>query len=289
MKYLVKKIRAELGLTQQEFADLLNTSFGTVNRWENGKSEPSILAQKRLLEICIDRNIDVFRLIESKISNIIMTLNIPDDRQILFHASKSGINGPILPQSRPECDFGSGFYMGTILRQPLTLTCGFPHSKFYVVSIPKGMQNTKQLQDDLDWAMFIGYNRKRMESARNTWIYKKYANLSKNVDIIIGSIADDRMYRVLDDFYDGLITDKTLISCLSVLDLGKQYVCVTKAGCQQVKIETSITLTQFERDFMKYMSENYRSEGLRLTDEIYKQHRREGKYFDELISEGANG
>ena len=36
-------------LTQTEFAELFNVSFGTVNRWESGKFEPS-MKQKRKLE-----------------------------------------------------------------------------------------------------------------------------------------------------------------------------------------------------------------------------------------------
>ena len=41
----------------------------------------------------------------------------------LFHGSRSGIVGKIAPISRPECDFGRGFYLGTESSQPLTLIC----------------------------------------------------------------------------------------------------------------------------------------------------------------------
>ncbi len=36
----VRELRKKLGLTQQEFAQLLGVGFTTVNRWENDKSEP---------------------------------------------------------------------------------------------------------------------------------------------------------------------------------------------------------------------------------------------------------
>lgn len=41
----------------------------------------------------------------------------------LFHGSRAGIAGEIAPISRPECDFGKGFYLGTESSQPLTLIC----------------------------------------------------------------------------------------------------------------------------------------------------------------------
>jgi len=36
----IKQIRMNLGLSQQDFADMLGVSFATVNRWENGKAKP---------------------------------------------------------------------------------------------------------------------------------------------------------------------------------------------------------------------------------------------------------
>ena len=44
----VKEVRERLGLTQVALAERLGVSFVTVNRWENGKSEPSGLALQRL-------------------------------------------------------------------------------------------------------------------------------------------------------------------------------------------------------------------------------------------------
>ena len=41
----VKGVRQQLGLSQEELAHALGVSFATVNRWENGKTAPSKLAQ----------------------------------------------------------------------------------------------------------------------------------------------------------------------------------------------------------------------------------------------------
>lgn len=45
------------------------------------------------------------------------------DTITLYHGSKGGIRGDIRPIARPECDFGSGFYMGTKKLQAETLVC----------------------------------------------------------------------------------------------------------------------------------------------------------------------
>ena len=44
----IKAIREKLGLTQEEVAHKLGVSWGTIARWEAGKSKPSKLAQKAL-------------------------------------------------------------------------------------------------------------------------------------------------------------------------------------------------------------------------------------------------
>jgi transcriptional regulator with XRE-family HTH domain len=38
---LIRELRQELGLTQEELAISLGVTFSTVNRWENGRANPS--------------------------------------------------------------------------------------------------------------------------------------------------------------------------------------------------------------------------------------------------------
>lgn len=58
----VRTVRKQLGLTQSEFAKALNVSFATVNRWENGRTIPSSLAQKAIDEFCESNFISFGRL-----------------------------------------------------------------------------------------------------------------------------------------------------------------------------------------------------------------------------------
>ncbi|MEM9398723.1 MAG: helix-turn-helix transcriptional regulator [Verrucomicrobiota bacterium] len=49
----VKSVREKLGISQEDLARELGISFSTVNRWENGKTTPSRLAQKSFDTFCI--------------------------------------------------------------------------------------------------------------------------------------------------------------------------------------------------------------------------------------------
>jgi len=48
----VKEVRRQLALSQEELAHALGVSFATVNRWENGKTVPSKLAQRQFEQFC---------------------------------------------------------------------------------------------------------------------------------------------------------------------------------------------------------------------------------------------
>ncbi len=46
------KLRAILNLSQVALAELLGVSFTSVNRWENGKYEPTRLVEEKIRLIC---------------------------------------------------------------------------------------------------------------------------------------------------------------------------------------------------------------------------------------------
>lgn len=49
---LVKEIRQQLALSQEDLARQLGVSYATVNRWENGQSMPSKLDKAQLSAFC---------------------------------------------------------------------------------------------------------------------------------------------------------------------------------------------------------------------------------------------
>ena len=56
---LLKKIRTELNITQEQFAHELSISYSTLSRWENGHTTPSRLAKMSLMEFCKKQNLSV--------------------------------------------------------------------------------------------------------------------------------------------------------------------------------------------------------------------------------------
>ena len=135
MHTLIKQIRTDLELSQTEFAEHLNVTFQTVNRWENGRAIPNKLAQSMIYEFCKEKSVPVYDMTLKKITDAAEAITLESNRLLLYHGSKSGIEGKIEPKSRKQCDFGKGFYMGTEPAQALTLICDYEKSRFYIISI----------------------------------------------------------------------------------------------------------------------------------------------------------
>jgi DNA-binding XRE family transcriptional regulator len=67
----IKELRKKLLVTQEELGKILGVSLVTVNRWENGKYEPTIKAKGKLNRLfvkysLIDNSFEILDAVESK-------------------------------------------------------------------------------------------------------------------------------------------------------------------------------------------------------------------------------
>ena len=64
---LIRTLRRRLGMTQETFAQSLDVTVSTVNRWENAHSSPSRLAWRALRELARSRGLtdDALRVTQS--------------------------------------------------------------------------------------------------------------------------------------------------------------------------------------------------------------------------------
>lgn len=63
---IIKQLRNKLLLTQTEFAEMLDVSFATINRWENEHYEPTAKIKRKIKELCEKNNIDFYAFIEEQ-------------------------------------------------------------------------------------------------------------------------------------------------------------------------------------------------------------------------------
>ena len=212
---------------------------------------------------------------------------------LLYHGSKSGINGEIKPISRTACDFGRGFYMGDIPDQPKGLIAAYPNNKFYEIEYNADGLNVKRFEDDytsqIDWALYIAYNRAPEKMLQYENLCKRYQFYNESYDIIEGVIADDKMTQVMNLFFAGTMCDKAFIEALQYVKLGKQYVLKTEKACEKhhFHILSEHTLTDEEMKMIQAQNTNRKNQLSNLINQIQTKYRRAQnvKFFDEILEE----
>lgn len=50
-QHRIRELRRNLNMTQENFAHEIGVTFATVNRWENGRTQPNKVAQKVLKQL----------------------------------------------------------------------------------------------------------------------------------------------------------------------------------------------------------------------------------------------
>lgn len=107
------------------------------------------------------------------------------------------LNGIDLSKSKPNLDFGSGFYTTSDYskaRKRALLKAKYEYNNAYVVTVDVDDEcfstlNVKKFEDtDIEWGIFILHNRLGIEYVKKHGIYNH--NLDNKYDIVIGDIAD---------------------------------------------------------------------------------------------------
>ncbi len=202
---------------------------------------------------------------------------------ILYHGSKSGIIGKIQPRSRNSCDFGCGFYMGTSVKHVSDLVCSFDDPKIYTLQLNLTGLKVLELPLGSEWCYVVAYNRGTLEHKKNTKLYKIFSQFLDGYDVIIGKIANDRIYNSLSQFYQNAMTDTALYQCLSFMDLGMQFVCKTEKACKNIKIISESKIIQAELLEMRKTKEKEIGSIVSKTEQIRVSNLRNGLFFNEII------
>lgn len=55
----IRRLRAKLNISQTKLAAMLGVSFTSVNRWEKGHHEPTVIAKEKLKQLFKDNGIEM--------------------------------------------------------------------------------------------------------------------------------------------------------------------------------------------------------------------------------------
>ena len=275
----LKAIREILGYTQCEMAEQLGVEQVTISRNELRKTKPTNQLLERVSNFTFDKKIQLNRLKE-----MLWIEKLPSNHKLFFHGAKGIIEGPLnVHAGRINNDFGQGFYTRETYAQAISFVSGFEGSSVYYLDFDNQNLKSKEYFVDQEWMMTIAYYRGALDNYKNHTIVQNIIKNSRNCDYIIAPIADNRMFKIIDSFIQGEITDEQCKHCLAATNLGKQYVFVNDLAVSQLEIVEHVYLADNEKNYYKEI----RSSDSKLGEDKVKlariQYRGKGKYIDEIL------
>lgn len=277
----LKLVRRLLNVEQEELASLLDVSFETINRWENGSGVDNKSINK-ILTLAYDNGIYVNDIYE-------MFLNEEYEKGhnvLVFHGSRNGLEFPIdFKHSKSLNDFGRGFYLGETLDQASIFVSGYNNneSRVYAFSLNKIDLKILKFNVNQEWMLAIAYYRNQINKYSNNKIIKKIIKDVDSADVIIAPIADNRMYDIIREFLDGYISDEVCLHALAATNLGKQYVLKSKKALNRLSLVKEFYISNKEKD--KLIKDRFKiSElGFDKARAARIKYQGKGKYIEDLL------
>lgn len=202
----------------------------------------------------------------------------------VYHGSRAGLQGAIRPDmSDGACDFGAGFYVGTDSDQPRTLICRGESPTLYTLSLELDGLKVHRFEPNAEWALFVAYNRGKLEQYRDYAFYRRFAAIRAENDVIFGKIANDRLFTTLSMFFDGTIADVALVKSLSALNIGDQYCLTSAKACAQLTIVDEKRFVGMELERIQQRSDTQKRRAASESERLRREFRREGEFFDEIL------
>ena len=274
----MKIVRELLNITQEELADELNVEPLTIKRIENGITNTS----KRTLDLFYDF-IYKKKIYLNKIKEMFYLEELINEK-LLFHGAKNIIDGEIdIDRSRKNNDFGQGFYCGESYEQSASFVENFENSSVYYFSLDVTGLRSLKYAVDRDWMLTIAYFRGTLNEYKDSIVIKNLISRLEGVDYVVAPIADNKMFRIIDSFINGEITDEQCKHCLAATNLGFQYVLLNDNAISRLKMLECCYLSNEERNHYRKI----KLEDNKISDDKVKlariQYRGKGLYIDEIL------
>lgn len=282
MKYRVnedlKLIREMLELSKDEMASFVDVDKKTIFRLENEKNYPTNETLEKIYNFAYKKGIKV-----NKIKEMMYKEENPKSK-IIFHGSKNELTGEISPNyGRANNDFGNGFYCGESIEQTISFVSRFHDSSIYILSFNDENLKCESFDVNQEWMLAVAYFRGKLKDFENNKIIKNIVEKIKRSDYVIAPIADNRMFRIIDRFIDGEITDEQCKHCLAATNLGKQYVFFTEKAINKIVILERCYISKSERDFYTRQKEEDINDSDNKVKFALIKYKREGRYIEEIL------
>ena len=269
-----------LNISQEELARKISIERITLLRIENNETNPSLKTLDQIYSYIYEKGININQIKADFFDEEMIT------GTLLLHGSKSEIQGDISPfVGRKSSDFGQAFYAGESVEQTTSFVTNFENSCLYILEFNEKGLKRYDFDVNQEWMLAVAYFRGTLEKYKNHPKIQNIVNKVKCADYVVAPIADNRMFRIIDQFIEGLITDEQCQHCLAATHLGKQYAFLTSKATSQIKILDRCFISSKERKEKQKIKEHVGELSENKVKEAMRSFRNKGKYIEDILDE----
>lgn len=276
-----KLIREMLNISQEEMANEIGVRRITILRIENKDTHPGSDTVDKIYSFAYKKGIKI-----NAIKELFYREEITD-KTLVFHGAKAAIKGEVsLGYSKERNDFGKGFYCGESGDQAISYVAKYPEPSLYIASFDKTDDLASCSFDvNQEWMLAVAFYRGKIDKYKNHPLIQSIIRKVEEADYVYAPIADNRMFMIIDQFIDGLITDEQCKHCLAATNLGNQYVLLTDKALSKLKTLERCFISSLERAHFISIKEADVNDGDNKVKAAMIKYRGKGKYIEELLDE----
>ena len=147
---------------------------------------------------------------------------------ILYHGSTAVVPRPDVSMSRGNLDFGRGFYLTSYREQAED----WARRKAFLAGT-KGFVNQYEVNEDFDTYKVRWFLETDAEWVDFVCSCRRGEDGWKEYDLIIGGVANDRVYYAVDMYYQGLWDMKRTLDALRFYKVNDQWCFVSQTALDQ--------------------------------------------------------
>ncbi len=147
----------------------------------------------------------------------------------LYHGSSFKVTHPDISFSRINLDFGIGFYATSYVEQARNWALrksGLAGTHAFI--------NEYDLSEDLSKFRVLKFEETNEEWVQFVCNCRRGGNEFRNYDLIIGGVANDKVFYAVDMFYQGLWDINITLNALRFFDINDQWCFVTQNAIDEL-------------------------------------------------------
>ena len=280
MNYLFKSdfelVSEALGMSEEALCQALGFHRSYVSAVLSGDAEPSDRLLESLYSYAYQSELRINRSREE-------LLKEEYGASVCFHGSRHGLTTISPLGSRPDCDFGPGFYVGENYFQAASFVADSSDGSVFAFSLDQSNLKAISMHADLDWMLAICFFRGKLARYEHHPVIETLLAKLQNADVIEAPIADNRMFQVMQQFGEGEITSAQALHALSASNLGNQLVLKSEAAIRALRPIAHLYLCEDEKRKLLERGDERAKEIDTKLHLAKREFRGDGKYIDEIF------